>query len=112
MTARRLALTQLPDWPRFLSLNQAAAYVGVSPAVFLAEVRQKVWPGPRRRGAKAAQATWDKAMLDAAADRQAGIGSSSAPVPEEDPKVLEESRNRILAKVEKLRAKTGIKKAS
>jgi hypothetical protein len=89
VTARRLALTQLPNWPRFLNLNEAAAYVGVSPNVFLIEMKQQVWPAPKQRGTKAGLATWDRALLDAAADRASGLApampaGSTAPADIED----------------------------
>jgi hypothetical protein len=51
MIARRLELEKLPHWPRFLNLAQAVAYMGVSSAVFLMEVKQRMWPEPKRRGA-------------------------------------------------------------
>lgn len=34
MTARRDDLANLPDWPRLLSVEQAAAYCGVSAPTF------------------------------------------------------------------------------
>ena len=55
MTQRRLALGELPDWPRYLSLREAAAYLGVSPDLFAREVRLGVWPPAR---ARAARLTW------------------------------------------------------
>jgi hypothetical protein len=72
MTSRRLKLTDLPAWPRFLSSAQAAAYVGVSPAVFQAEVKSGIWPKAVLRGAKRALPTWDRVMLDEASDRLTG----------------------------------------
>lgn len=59
--------------PRYLSREEAAAYVGVSPNVFEAEVRQGYWPPARRRGAREGRLTWDRILLDLAADRFAGI---------------------------------------
>jgi hypothetical protein len=109
VTARRLALGGLPHWPRFLSLSQAAAYVGVSPGVFLTEVKDKVWPDPLRRGSKEALATWDKALMDAAADKRSGIGSATQVVIE--PPVLDlagqadELRKRLRAETGRRRAK-------
>ncbi len=59
--------------PRYLSREEAAGYVGVSPNVFEAEVRQGYWPPARRRGAREGRLTWDRVLLDLAADRWAGI---------------------------------------
>lgn len=66
--------------PRYLSREQAAAYVGVPPYTFDAEVRQGWWPAPRLRGEKERLATWDRKALDAAADLAIGI-TGLAPVP-------------------------------
>jgi len=67
--------------PRFLSVAQAAAYVGVSADTFLEEVALGWWPAALRRGAKGRRLTWDRLALDAAADRRSGL---AAP-PETDP---------------------------
>jgi hypothetical protein len=69
----------LPDWPRFLSLSLAAAYLGVSPSVFLAEVKSGMWPKPCRRGKSGGLLTWDRAALDQAADRLNGTVPPIAP---------------------------------
>jgi hypothetical protein len=74
MTTRRPALSDLPFWPRYLSREQAAVYVGVSADTFDQEVVAGLWPGPRRRGGKGGRLTWDRCMLDAAADRDSGLG--------------------------------------
>lgn len=34
MTARRANLSGLPDWPRLMSVDQAAAYLGLSAPTF------------------------------------------------------------------------------
>ena len=73
MTARRPSLTDLPFWPRYLSREQAAAYVGVSPDTFENEVARGYWPAARRRGDKGGRLTWDRCALDAAADRDSGL---------------------------------------
>jgi hypothetical protein len=72
-----LELEGLPHWPRFLNLGQAAAYVGVSPNVFLQEVKTRLWPEPMRRGSKLALVTWDKNLLDLAADQRIGVVTGS-----------------------------------
>lgn len=56
---------------RLLAIEDAAAYVGLSPNTFMAEVRAGTFPGPfpltrtRRR-------LWDVKALDAAMDRAMG----------------------------------------
>lgn len=59
--------------PRFLTTEQAAAYVGVSRNLFMQEVQQGWWPRPLLRGARDSKPTWDRRLLDLAADRRAGI---------------------------------------
>lgn len=73
MTSRRLDLSTLPHWPRFLPLAQAAAWAGVSPDVFVQEVKAGIWPPARMRGAKGSLATWDRVLMEAAADKAAGL---------------------------------------
>jgi hypothetical protein len=73
MSRKSLALDQLPHWPRMLSLTLAAAYVGVSPDMFLYEVRCGKWPDAERRGPNQGLRTWDRRLLDLALDRAAGL---------------------------------------
>lgn len=63
--------------PRFLSRDEAAAYLGVSRATFDHEVSQGQWPQPIRRGTKGWRVTWDRLALDAAADLQSGLRTAS-----------------------------------
>lgn len=58
--------------PRFLTRDQAAAYVGVSAETFAWEVSQGYWPAAVRRGPKGGLATWDRLALDDHADRVSG----------------------------------------
>ena len=74
MTERRAPLASLPFWPRYLSREEAARYVGVGPDVFDDEVNGGDWPQARRRGGRRGRLTWDRLALDAAADRDSGIG--------------------------------------
>jgi len=74
MSERRTPLTALPFWPRYLSREEAARYVGVSPDVFDDEIDGGHWPQARRRGGKGGRLTWDRLALDAAADKDSGIG--------------------------------------
>jgi predicted DNA-binding transcriptional regulator AlpA len=74
MTARRDDLAGLPFWPRLLSREQAAAYVGVSPSTFDHEVRAGTWPAPMKRGRRP---TWDRAQIDRVLDIRAGLVTES-----------------------------------
>ena len=48
MTETRPRLSDLPNWPRLLSAEQAAAYVGVSRNAFEARIGNP-WPKPRAK---------------------------------------------------------------
>jgi hypothetical protein len=54
-------------WPRGLSAEEAAAYVGVSRNKFLAEVEEGLWPKPETRGSRK---IWDRRRMDEAWDRR------------------------------------------
>lgn len=73
MTAPRLKPDNLPNWPRLLTLDLAAAFVGQSPNAFEADI-PAIWPaavpGLRRK-------VWDREELDAAIDRIQGLGAKS-----------------------------------
>src|SRR5215472_392870 len=77
---RRTELSSLPFWPRFLSREEAARYVGVSPETFDGEVALGLWPTARRRGGKGGRLTWDRALLDAVADRDSGLAAADAAI--------------------------------
>ncbi len=53
------------DWPRGLSLEESADYVGVSQNTFTKEVRSRRLPEPLRFGRRR---IWDKKALDEALD--------------------------------------------
>jgi hypothetical protein len=76
MTTRRADIQDLPDWPRGLSLEQAAAYVGVSPPVFLKEVKEDKWPPGDRRGQKATRLVWDRRAIDRCYDLVSGLAGN------------------------------------
>lgn len=78
-------LSSMPAWPRFLGREAAAAYLGVSVDVFDDEVREGVWPAARPRGAKGGRLTWDRVLLDAAADRASGLTLPQAGGPQAEP---------------------------
>lgn len=63
---------------RFLTRDQSAAYLGVSARTFDAEVVAGMWPAPFRRGGKSTALTWDRHLLDRAADRLSGLAESGA----------------------------------
>ena len=70
--------TVLPNGlvPRFLSRDEAAAYLGVSVGTFDHEVSRGLWPRPLRRGTKGWRLTWDRLALDAPADLASGLRSA------------------------------------
>lgn len=76
MVASRADLEGLPDWPRGMSADQAAAYVGESKTLFLEKVSRRQWPQPRQEGRRA---IWDKALLDLSYNRTSGLDIQSAP---------------------------------
>jgi hypothetical protein len=76
----RSPLTDLPFWPRLLSRDEAARYVGVSVAVFDDEVKGGIWPPALRRGGRGGRCTWDRLALDRAADRASGLEGVAGPV--------------------------------
>ena len=53
-------------WPRGLNLELVAAYRGVSPNTFLAEVKAGTMPKPERRGRRK---IWDRYKVDKRMDR-------------------------------------------
>ena len=81
MTARRLDPSRMPDWPRHMTRDLAAAYVGAPRRSVLPddEVQAGKWPKAQARGAKGGLATWDRVLLDAASDREAGLSGSGQP---------------------------------
>jgi hypothetical protein len=76
MTASRSDLVDLPFWPRGLSQEQAAAYVGVSSGTFLEEVEAGIWPAGQRRGPRGGRVVWDRKQLDLRYDGLSRIGGA------------------------------------
>lgn len=64
-TEGRVLLGDMPNWPRFLSEEQAAAYVGLSVNTFRARIG-KPWPQAVRMGRRK---LYDRAAIDRVADR-------------------------------------------
>ncbi len=79
--------------PRGLTLQQAAAYCGVSHREFNALTRLGLMPAPAfRQGNKpAGHPIWDKAAIDAAFDRLSGLNTNARP------STVEEWRQRLPA---------------
>jgi hypothetical protein len=80
VTARRLPPSELPDWPRLMRADLAAAYVGVGRETFENEVEAGVWPKALERdgsGEKRKMRMWDRRELDAAVDRLSMAGKPS-----------------------------------
>lgn len=81
MAARVSDLEGLPYWPRMLSRDQAARYVGVSPGQFAKEVEEGRWPEPERRGGegrRTARLLWDRLLLDRRQDERSGLVQHSS----------------------------------
>lgn len=66
MAMPKLRPSQLPGWPRMLSLELAAAYCGVSPSHFEREVEAGEKPPSTRSGTRK---LWDRHILDEWLDR-------------------------------------------
>lgn len=78
MTTRRAHVGPLPNWPLYLSREEAAAYVGVSPSLFDIEVKAGKWPKAETRGLKDGRLTWYRPGLDKAAAVRNGEESDGA----------------------------------
>lgn len=85
--SRRQPLSELPFWPRYLSREEAARYLGVSVDVFDNEVRSGLWPRGRARGGKGGRLTWNRAVLDATSDQLDGLAGPAASLPDDAPPI-------------------------
>lgn len=72
MSKPQVVAKVLPNWPRLLRPELAAAYVGESKTAFLQGIGTR-WPQPIRRGRTVA---WDRLALDAAIDRMMANGDA------------------------------------
>ena len=70
----------LPDWPRGLSEQEAAAYVGVGVTTFRQEVDAGLWPQPERRGKKGGRKVWDREEIDLAWNRRKKLNDKPDPL--------------------------------
>ncbi|HEV2674093.1 MAG TPA: hypothetical protein VGV37_06085 [Aliidongia sp.] len=77
MTRPALSAERLPYWPRFLGRDMAAAFVGVSPNTFDAEVSKGKWPPGIPRGERGGKLTWDRRALEMIADAELGIAEGA-----------------------------------
>ena len=66
-------------WPRGLSWEQAAAYAGVKPGKFSAEVKAGLWPKPEKRGSRS---IFDRHLVDEAWDRRQAAEGGTDPLME------------------------------
>ncbi len=64
----------LPNWPRRLSAELAAAYLGISVSSFRQGVATGRYPQPIRDGRRV---LWDRKRLDEIVDLQSGLGNDS-----------------------------------
>ncbi|MGH8248259.1 MAG: hypothetical protein ACREUU_17695 [Gammaproteobacteria bacterium] len=71
MTKPRPRPAELPHWPRWLTTELAAAYVGISTGTFTEEVRIGIWPPKHPKLGR-----WDRLALDEASDRLSNPSSS------------------------------------
>lgn len=74
MSAAKLKPCDLPDWPRRMGLDLAAAYMGVSPGTFLERVKKRQYPAPIAEGRRT---LWDRQRLDQVVDIQSGLGNTA-----------------------------------
>ena len=65
-------------WPRGLNLELAAAYRGVAPNTFRAEVEAGLWPPPETRGGRK---IFDRHAIDRAWDHRNGNETKNGPDP-------------------------------
>lgn len=77
MSRPRALPEHLPHWPRRLSVDLAAAYLGISASKFLADVGADRYPPPIKDGARI---LWDRMALDEAVDSQAGRSHTGNPL--------------------------------
>lgn len=92
--------------PLFLSRDEAAAYVGVGPDVFAAEVAAGLWPDPVRRGAKGGKLTWFRPALVEAAHALARHRPAAPPSPEPPPAAANTTTEADQKIVERIRAQS------
>ena len=78
MAIPKFAFETLPNWPRLLNQQQAAAYLSVSTGTFVSELRAGIWPAPVQMP-RPRRKVWDIKALDVAVDRLSGF-SSGAPL--------------------------------
>ena len=70
MTARKRDISGMPFWPRLLSREEAAAYLGISPSLFEQKVNLGMFPLPLSIGTRK---LWDRHKLDESVNVLAGV---------------------------------------
>lgn len=65
------AALKMPDWPRRMKADLAAAYLGISTSKFLDGVRTRRYPAGRPDGRNL---LWDRKVLDLFVDVDSGLG--------------------------------------
>jgi len=71
---KKLRPNELPDWPRLLRPDLAAAYVGVTQATLDTLVREGIYPAPLRENGHRF-VYWDRIALDRIIDAKSGIAN-------------------------------------
>lgn len=95
MMKRSAPLEALPFWPRYLTREEAARYTAVSVDVWDDEVRRGLWPPARKRGLNHGKLTWDRRLIDNAADRDSGIIGVGEPAATGPPDSAEEAAHAL-----------------
>ncbi len=72
MVAKRADIADLPNWPLYLSCDQAAAYLGVGATTFEREIKNGMWPEGIRRGPGGGRVVWYRPALEARAEQREG----------------------------------------
>ncbi|CAH2601917.1 conserved protein of unknown function [Rhodovastum atsumiense] len=88
---------------RYLTQEQAAAYVGVSVRTFAAEVANGRWPPPLRRGARGGALTWDRARARADWHLARELLAAKLPKPEIRERLLKGLQRRDLRRTAMVR---------
>jgi len=65
----------LPNWPRLMSADLAASYLGLSRTTFLDRVKVRRFPAPMREGKRT---LWDRRLIDRAIDLYSGVSDAQA----------------------------------
>lgn len=75
MVAALADIENLPNWPRILSEEQAAAYVGVSRETFRQRVQDGIYPQQR----EGKRVLYDRKVVDRIEDQRSGLLGTDSP---------------------------------